>query len=102
MKTFNDIKKYFAIFGITSPQSARMQLLNARIFFTFFIHGLEVFQSGAYIYRITDVAFAEYVDTYFRITVVITLGMFFATVVWNMPELYRFIDGLEKLITESE
>lgn len=101
MKTFDDIKNYFAILGIKSRESTRKHLLNVTIVFIFLIHGMEVSLSSAYAFRIA-IDFAEYVDCFYRITSLIACTIFFATIVWNMPKLYKFICDLENTIGKSE
>lgn len=65
------------------------------------MHGMEVSLSAVYAFRIA-VDFAEYVDCFYRITSLIACTIFFATIVWNMPELYRLIGSIENIIDKSK
>lgn len=101
METFDDIKKYFALLGITSHESTRKKVFNAIIVLIFITHGIDLILSFVYISKVAD-NFGEYVDAFFRITSLIACIIFLATIVWDLPQLHKFVCNLENYISKSE
>lgn len=102
MEAFNDVKKYFALLGIpSSHESTRKYLFNKITVLIFATHGIDLILSSAYMFKVAE-NFDEYVDALFRVTSLISCIIFFATVVWNLPELHEFISTVESIISKSE
>lgn len=102
MEAFDDVKKYAALLGIESSRdSTRKHLFNPITVSILITHGIDLILSSEYMFNVAK-KFDEYVDVFFRITSLISCIIFFASIVWNLPELCGFVHSLETIIRKSE
>lgn len=101
MKTFDTIKHFFNISGITSSQSTRKDLLKIRNVVFFVILGLDIISAGLFGYYEAN-SFEEYVDSFFATSSAFICFYSFGVLFWETPKLYRFTEALEIAINKSK
>lgn len=101
MKSIDSLKICFATLGFDSPQSTRKDLLKPKNISCLSLIGIDIVLTSVYIYYEAN-DFEEYVDAIYILWTLIFSFFTFATLIWQVPEHYRFINYLENAITESE
>lgn len=101
MKTFDTIRHYFEISGITSSQSSRKDLLKFRNLLFFLVLGLDLISTGVFGYSEAN-SFEEYVDAFFAFSSAFICIYSYGIIFWEIPKLYRFINDLESAVNKSE
>lgn len=101
MKIFKLIRKYFADVGLAASQSQQADRLNARNVTILLTFGLNVILAGAYIvYGTTD--FHEYVESIFGCSTVAAIAIAFASIVWDMQKIFKFLSNFDQIISKSK
>lgn len=101
MKSFESLKSYCAIAGINSPQSTQKHLFNLTNVIFFICIGINFFFTLIYVCYEVD-SFDENLDAAFAASGMGVCVIFFATLVWKMPQQYRFFDDFENIIEQSK
>lgn len=100
MQTFDLIKHYFRILGITSSQSTWKDLFKIKNAVFFLVMVMYLSLTVAFAYYETN-SYEEYADSFYATTSAFICLYSYGLLFLELPELYRFFDTLEKTITES-
>lgn len=101
MKIFETIRNYFAIVGITSQQSIQSHPFNRRNSLCLFVFGMGISLTFAYQFRRIE-SFQEFTDCFYEISTISVCGIGFASFIWEMVELFEFIDRLDDFVNKSK
>lgn len=100
MRTFELIKDYFRILGITSSQSTRKDLLKVQNAAFFLIMAMYLSLTAAFAYYETS-SYEEYADSFYATSSAFICLYSYGVLFLELPKLYRFIGTLERIINES-
>lgn len=97
MKVFETIRNHLAIIGIHSNQCDQKFSLNAKNCMIFLLFLFNIDTNAMYILK-EAARFQEYVFTAFTVVTLCVIAMAFVICIWKTPEIFIFIDNLEKTI----
>lgn len=101
MKSIDSIKTCFADLGFDSLQSTRKDLLKPKNISCLLLIGIDIILTSVYIYYEAN-GFEEYIDALYILWSLILSFYTFTTLIWQVPNYYRFFNYLENTITESK
>lgn len=101
MKSFDSIKQYSKISGVTSSQPTRKDLLKVQNLIFFVVQGMNLISASVFGYYEAN-SFEQYVDAFYAFSSAFICVYCFGVLFWEIPKLYRFINALESTIGKSK
>lgn len=101
MKIFQSFQKNSAYLGISSDQLQRKHHFNIENVFGLSVMGFASVSNIYFLSTTTD-SIGEHIFSLYMTSLTIGVSLAFSVVVWKMKSVFKFINGIEKVIDSSK
>lgn len=98
---FQSVRKSLAILGINLGHSSTINQLNGKTLISFFILGSDIFSHFVYLFNEAG-SFRDYTDSIYLTTANLAIAICFTILVFQMKNIIELIDGVQKVVDNSE